>query len=327
MYLSHRMKNIHDTTTGDEAKLRHPIHSQKVLIVALLVPVIVHVIVHIIVRAVVTDAIAPHHVLDTTVLVLDHLAAAIILVMIQVVIIIVLAILQTVEMITDEMTITPLNPIQEMEIKARTLFVTRLHYRVSKSQLSEFFEQNGLAVKKVSLITDKSSGRSKGMAYVELCKYDDVEKGVALNGTVLEGIHMEIQRVAVQTEAQSALFDILASTTAIPAIQPDLGLKLTGTSSVVISNVHPRITRDEIQTIFKTFGDVVGLKEIEVPQDPPPETTRNGPNKAWQVEFAVVESADDAVLVLDGKEIGTIVKVQHKIDWDRDRSDQNHTSF
>jgi cold-inducible RNA-binding protein len=68
------------------------------------------------------------------------------------------------------------------------LFVGNLPYSVTEERLRELFEGDGRAVSRVTIVTDRDSGRSRGFAFVEMESPEDAQAAVgALNGVELEG--------------------------------------------------------------------------------------------------------------------------------------------
>ena len=69
----------------------------------------------------------------------------------------------------------------ELTRDARTVFVQQLVVRAEERDVREYFEQVG-TVSDVRLIRDRSTGRSKGFAYVEFEDLEVVPKALLLNG-------------------------------------------------------------------------------------------------------------------------------------------------
>ena len=79
---------------------------------------------------------------------------------------------------------------------AKRLFVGRLPYEVTNSQLEELFSQAG-KVESVNVITDRFSGQGKGFAFVEMTSDGSAQAAIdALNGTEVKGrsINVSIAR-------------------------------------------------------------------------------------------------------------------------------------
>ena len=72
------------------------------------------------------------------------------------------------------------------------MYVGNLSYSVTENKLQEVFSAHG-AVKSVSLITDRDTGRSKGFAFVEMSTKDEVQSAIsALNDKDLEGRSIKV---------------------------------------------------------------------------------------------------------------------------------------
>jgi len=69
----------------------------------------------------------------------------------------------------------------------KNLYVGNLPHNTSEAELRNVFEAHG-AVEKVSLVTDRETGRSRGFAFVEMSDASEADKAIALlNGTDLGG--------------------------------------------------------------------------------------------------------------------------------------------
>lgn len=69
----------------------------------------------------------------------------------------------------------------------KNLYVGNLPHSTTESELRSLFEAHG-AVDKVSIVTDRETGRSRGFAFVEMTDASAADKAIAaLNGTDLGG--------------------------------------------------------------------------------------------------------------------------------------------
>ena len=69
----------------------------------------------------------------------------------------------------------------------KKLYIGNLPYSVTEDQLRDLFSQFGEIVD-LKLITDKMSGRSRGIAFVEYTSDEDANKAIeATNNTELDG--------------------------------------------------------------------------------------------------------------------------------------------
>jgi len=82
----------------------------------------------------------------------------------------------------------------------KNLYVGNLPHSTTESELRTVFEAHG-AVEKVSLVTDRDTGRPRGFAFVEMTNSGEAEKAVAaLNGTELGGRALKINEAKPKTD-------------------------------------------------------------------------------------------------------------------------------
>lgn len=73
------------------------------------------------------------------------------------------------------------------------IFVARLDFSVTQEDLKRTFEQYGKVVK-VSLATDKETGKSKGFAFIEMGSTEEAKEAIeALDGTSLNGRQIAVK--------------------------------------------------------------------------------------------------------------------------------------
>jgi cold-inducible RNA-binding protein len=69
----------------------------------------------------------------------------------------------------------------------KNIFVGNLSFNTNEDELRQAFEAYG-QVDRVSIMTDRDTGRSRGFGFVEMANNDDGEKAIAaLNGAQLGG--------------------------------------------------------------------------------------------------------------------------------------------
>jgi cold-inducible RNA-binding protein len=74
----------------------------------------------------------------------------------------------------------------------KNIFVGNLDFNTSEEELRQMFEAYG-QVDRVSIMTDRDTGRSRGFGFVEMTNTEDGEKAIAaLNGTQLGGRTLNI---------------------------------------------------------------------------------------------------------------------------------------
>jgi RNA recognition motif-containing protein len=71
---------------------------------------------------------------------------------------------------------------------SKKLFVGNLPYTTTEDSLRAMFSTDGRNVSRVTIVTDRDSGRSRGFAFVEMSTDEEAQAAVsALNGKELDG--------------------------------------------------------------------------------------------------------------------------------------------
>lgn len=92
-------------------------------------------------------------------------------------------------------------------IQPNKLFVGNLPFRLTEEELNELFSQHG-EVTSVKIVTDRVSGRSKGIAFVEFATEEDAKKAMeALNGFELDGRPLRIDLARQQQPREQRSYD------------------------------------------------------------------------------------------------------------------------
>ena len=82
----------------------------------------------------------------------------------------------------------------------KNLYVGNLPHSTTEPELRSLFEAHG-QVDKVSMVTDRETGRSRGFAFVEMTDAGEAEKAIAaLNGTDLGGRTLKINEAKPKTD-------------------------------------------------------------------------------------------------------------------------------
>jgi cold-inducible RNA-binding protein len=82
----------------------------------------------------------------------------------------------------------------------KNLYVGNLPHSATESELRTVFQAHG-EVEKVSIVTDRETGRARGFAFVEMANDGEAEKAVAaLNGTELGGRALTINEAKPKTD-------------------------------------------------------------------------------------------------------------------------------
>jgi cold-inducible RNA-binding protein len=84
----------------------------------------------------------------------------------------------------------------------KNLYVGNLPHSTTEAELRSLFEAHG-AVEKITLVTDRDTGRSRGFGFVEMTNADEVEKAIAaLNGSSLGGRTLTINEAKPKSGGQ-----------------------------------------------------------------------------------------------------------------------------
>lgn len=82
----------------------------------------------------------------------------------------------------------------------KNLYVGNLPHSTTEAELRSLFEPHG-AVEKITLVTDRDTGRSRGFGFVEMTNAGEADKAIAaLNGTDLGGRALTINEAKPKSE-------------------------------------------------------------------------------------------------------------------------------
>jgi len=82
----------------------------------------------------------------------------------------------------------------------KNLYVGNLPHSTTEAELRNLFEAHG-AVEKITLVTDRDTGRSRGFGFVEMTNASEADKAIAaLNGTDLGGLTLTINEAKPKSE-------------------------------------------------------------------------------------------------------------------------------
>jgi RNA recognition motif-containing protein len=85
-------------------------------------------------------------------------------------------------------------------IRLKNIFVGNLSFNTSEDELRQMFEPFG-QVDRVSIMTDRDTGRSRGFGFVEMASNEDGEKAItALNGSQVGGRALNVNEARPKTE-------------------------------------------------------------------------------------------------------------------------------
>jgi len=88
----------------------------------------------------------------------------------------------------------------------KNIFVGNLSFNTNEDELRQIFEGYG-QVDRVSIMTDRDTGRSRGFGFVEMTNNDDGAKAIAgLNGSQLGGRTINVNEARPKAERGSGGF-------------------------------------------------------------------------------------------------------------------------
>lgn len=163
-----------------------------------------------------------------------------------------------------------------MERDARTIVCMQLSQQCRAPDLGQFLQEKAGPVRSCKIITDRVSGRSKGIAYVEFYDLDSIPKAIGLNGEALMGVPIMV----MLTESEK---NRLA---AAKAQEEKLSL-----CRVAVGNLPPQLDTDMLKMLFESFGRI---KECIVTPGPP------GQSSSGYVEFDSAKDASTALEAMNG---------------------------
>jgi cold-inducible RNA-binding protein len=86
----------------------------------------------------------------------------------------------------------------------KNIFVGNLSFNTSEDELRQLFEPYG-QVERVSILTDRETGRSRGFGFVEMANSEEGEKAIAgLNGSQFGGRTINVNEARPKAERASS---------------------------------------------------------------------------------------------------------------------------
>ena len=86
----------------------------------------------------------------------------------------------------------------------KNIFVGNLSFNTSEDELRQLFETYG-QVERVSILTDRDTGRSRGFGFVEMANNEEGEKAIAgLNGSQFGGRTINVNEARPKAERASS---------------------------------------------------------------------------------------------------------------------------
>lgn len=188
--------------------------------------------------------------------------------------------------------------------------------------LGEFFEEKlgDGAVKDVRIVSDKITGRSKGIGYVELQTEELVQKAIALSGHIIYGIPILVQLTeAARNRGEGASTAAAPIRPNLPGLDPSAAAKLpvpphlanaagqvapghrnasyhpNTEARLYVGRLHFSLTDVDVKAIFEPFGQI---DDVDLHREP------TGKSKGFAfVQFRSAEDAEKAIEHMNGFEL------------------------
>ena len=203
------------------------------------------------------------------------------------------------------------SPRQDDEYEARSVFCSQLAEQAEQRDLGEFLEEHlgPDTVSAVCLVKHRESGRSKGIAYVELAHAGLVPRAQELSGRKLFGLPILVQsseagrrysrpNVEYVMRTSSGRGPSAPSGPIMPPgamVAPSAGGGAGASSRLHVGNLRFDIGAEHLRSVFAPFGEV---EDVEMPTD------SGGRSRGMAfVQYKRIEDATAALDQLNGFEL------------------------
>jgi cold-inducible RNA-binding protein len=89
---------------------------------------------------------------------------------------------------------------EQEERRVKNIFVGNLDFNTSEDELRKLFEVHG-QVDRITILTDRDTGRSRGFGFVEMANAEEGDKAIAaLNGSQTGGRTLNVNEARPKTE-------------------------------------------------------------------------------------------------------------------------------
>ena len=196
--------------------------------------------------------------------------------------------------------------------RGNTLFVTRIPYHVTNTDLETFFSDIG-PLRRAFVVTDKETHKSKGVGYVTYADAEDAEKALEkLQGASLDGSkrHVQLQWADRKSDLKSGKSTELKSTptqaTSRHVVLPDRDPDAVRT--IVISGLAGCTPAADEKTIYKRVRKIGDVEQVKFAEHEGPES-----NDVAFVRFRTPNHALKAINKLHGHQFkGSLLSVELK---------------
>eukprot|EP00124_Ichthyophonus_hoferi_P001525 Ihof_evm10s81 gene=Ihof_evmTU10s81 len=177
-----------------------------------------------------------------------------------------------------------------IEKETRSVVCMQLSVKLRNKDLAEFFEQADVLVRDVRIISDRNSRRSKGIAYVELLRRDDMSKAIGLTNTKLMGVPIIVQYSQAEKNR-------LAQQQATAAT--------LGPTKLYVGGLQFTLTEEDIKQIFSAFGEVENVN-----------LQKDDQNRSKGFGFVNFRKSEHAKMALDAMNGFEIAGRQLRVGWE-----------
>lgn len=145
--------------------------------------------------------------------------------------------------------------LRELEKDTRTIFAYNLNLKADERDLFDFFSKAG-KVTDVKIIMDRNTRKSKGFAYIEFDKQEDVLNALTLTGQLLLGQAVMVKASEAEKNLAWEAQQQQQQNQAVAAELLESNLTASGPCKLYVAGLHPDITQNDLKRIFGPFGDV-----------------------------------------------------------------------
>eukprot|EP00835_Amoeboradix_gromovi_P006158 NODE_675_length_5306_cov_0.405224.p1 type:complete len:558 gc:universal NODE_675_length_5306_cov_0.405224:3350-5023(+) len=179
--------------------------------------------------------------------------------------------------------------------RLKTVLVSQINTRAAESDIFRYFDRIG-KVRQVKLMYDKSSQRSKGLAYVEFLFGDSIPKALEMDKSIFMGGPLTVERVS-DDSFNDQYADLLGQ--------------------ITVSRLHSSVTSEDLKELFSEFGKI---KSVYMGKD------SNGQSSGKSfITFDNKTDAQNAVKEMNGFEfMGQPMQVINDVEVEPEKETKRH---
>mmetsp|Transcript_25598 Transcript_25598/g.41055 ORF Transcript_25598/g.41055 Transcript_25598/m.41055 type:complete len:226 (+) Transcript_25598:6615-7292(+) len=159
-------------------------------------------------------------------------------------------------------------PIENIPQKfTKTLFIYNLHSNLEEYSIYDFFSRDCRIID-LKLLKDRSNGKSKGMAYIEVLTEKDLMNALALTGKFLYGNYLMVKISEAGKNSNGELSRSKNSISLIPGQKYNILDTITESSNIlIVNNLNHGIREKDLFSLFSLFGKVVKIDSLFLNND------------------------------------------------------------